>query len=772
MHYLEKELKELSIKELDILTFMQDALFDGMWYWDVTKPDNEWMDDRFWKTFGYDPSEMPASPSSWQGIVHPDDLKVAYVMIEKLIIDPTFKYDQILRYIHKKGHTVWIRCRGKAVRDAEGRALRILGLHQEITDYKKNESQIQEQIGRYNEVIARTGMSTWRYFLNENIIEHSSNFYEYLGYGKDIPDAMSLQDCMNVLHENDRDAAHTNFKELLSKRVNFIEFEARFRRLDGSYQWRICKASVTKSNREGHPEEIGGYTENIHSRKLVELEVLQYKEFLEQINKAARIGTWIVIYEPEFKMIWDPMIYDIHEAPFDLELELQAGINFYKEGDSRERISYLFNRASQEGIPFDDEFELVTYLGNPRHIRSIGIPVFENGKCTRVHGVFQDITERKETLNKVAYERERFYQTFRFAPIGLAVVDLDGRFMDVNPSFERILGYKKEELIQSKFDCISHPDDLESDWEQVKRLIRGDANEFATEKRYIRKDGEIVWVQLHVSAVRNKDNEVLQFISQIKDITDQKQKETEIKKLMTLNSEQKNRLLNFTHIVSHNLRSHSSNITMILDILKKEYKNIEDNEYFKMLYTSSQGLEETLHHLNDVLHIDRTIRDQMKSLSLFEYISKVIESLNAQISKRKAKIIFSDIEKIKVLRVNGVSAYLESILYNIMSNSIKHTPIDRDPVIEIHAHLSSPYVELQISDQGKGIDLANFGDRLFKMYSPIGRNEGKGLGLFITKNQVEAMGGTIEVKSKLNKGTTVKIRLIEDGSNFSKNLAK
>jgi signal transduction histidine kinase len=107
-----------------------------------------------------------------------------------------------------------------------------------------------------------------------------------------------------------------------------------------------------------------------------------------------------------------------------------------------------------------------------------------------------------------------------------------------------------------------------------------------------------------------------------------------------------------------------------------------------------------------------------------------------------------------------------------MSNSIKHTPIDRDPVIEIHAHLSSPYVELQISDQGKGIDLANFGDRLFKMYSPIGRNEGKGLGLFITKNQVEAMGGTIEVKSKLNKGTTVKIRLIEDGSNFSKNLAK
>jgi len=174
VHYLEKELKELSIKELDILTFMQDALFDGMWYWDVIKPDNEWMDDRFWKTFGYDPSEMTASPSSWQGIVHPDDLKVAYVMIEKLILDPTYKYDQILRYTHKKGHTVWIRCRGKAVRNDEGRALRILGLHQEITDYKKNESQIQEQIGRYNEVIARTGMSTWRYFLNENIIEHSS----------------------------------------------------------------------------------------------------------------------------------------------------------------------------------------------------------------------------------------------------------------------------------------------------------------------------------------------------------------------------------------------------------------------------------------------------------------------------------------------------------------------------------------------------------------------------------------------------------------------
>lgn len=768
MHYLEQELRALKNSEVDIISFMSESLFDGIWFWDVENPENEWMDERFWLTFGYEPSEMPFSPESWQKIVHPEDLKVAYIMIEKLIMEPSYKYDQILRYTHKKGHTIWIRCRGKAIRNNEGRVTRVLGLHQDISAHKRIEFEMQEQIGRFNEVIQRTGMTTWRLLTENDQIIHSDNFYEQLGYSRAV-ESMTLSQCMELLHPADSDEAKAQFQKLLNQEVEFLEFEGRFRKADNSYVWKMCKASIIKLSDAGAPLEIGGYTENIHQRKLVEMEVLQYKNFLEQINKAARIGTWIVQFQPSFEMIWDPMIYDIHEATLDTELTVENGISFYKEGESRDRIEYLFNRASEKGEPFDAEFEIITQKGNTRHVRSIGIPVIENGVCVRVQGVFHDIDDRVLNLQRIDYERERFFQTYKFAPIGLAMVNTSGEFIDLNPSFARILGYNQEELIGKSFAEITHPDDLQNDLDNVNALIEGTMSDYSMEKRYFNKNGEVVWAILNVSCVKNKEGELIHFISQIKDITEEKMRESEIRNLLTMNTEQKNRLLNFAHIISHNLRSHSSNISMILELLSKEYQNIEQNEYYKMLHTSAHQLEETIYHLNDVVHIDKSVRDQMRALDLLPYLNQAIESLEAQVSKKKA-IIHRDIEAQIHWKVMGIPAYLESILYNVLSNAIKYSKNDEAPRIDLSVTDASPYVNIVIRDYGVGIDMEKYGHRLFRMYSRLGIKTGKGLGLFITKNQVEALGGEIQIESTPDNGTSVQIRLINAQSELSAQL--
>ena len=119
--------------------FIQSASLDGIWYWDIERPDQEWMSPRFWTVLGYDPATRPHLASAWQDIIHPDDLRVALGNFERHCADPNHPYDQLVRYFHADGSTVWIRCRGLAIRDASGRTIRMLGAHTDVTALKRAE---------------------------------------------------------------------------------------------------------------------------------------------------------------------------------------------------------------------------------------------------------------------------------------------------------------------------------------------------------------------------------------------------------------------------------------------------------------------------------------------------------------------------------------------------------------------------------------------------------------------------------------------------------
>lgn len=143
-NYLEQELYQLIRDEGYIFDFFQESTLDGLWYWDIEKPENEWMNNRFWTTLGYDPEEMPHKSSAWQDIINPEDLKVALDNFSKHLKNPNHPYDQIVRYTHKNGSTVWIRCRGMAVRDKTGKPMRMLGAHHNITEQKYAEQELEE----------------------------------------------------------------------------------------------------------------------------------------------------------------------------------------------------------------------------------------------------------------------------------------------------------------------------------------------------------------------------------------------------------------------------------------------------------------------------------------------------------------------------------------------------------------------------------------------------------------------------------------------------
>jgi PAS domain S-box-containing protein len=141
-HYLEGELTQLLRTDPVMWQFLQQGSLDGVWYWDLENPENEWMSREFWQLLGIDPATKQHKASEWQGIIDPDDLKVAVENFKKHCDDPSHPYDQIVRYRHADGSTVWVRCRGLAIRDETGKPIRMLGAHNDLTASKVSEEEL------------------------------------------------------------------------------------------------------------------------------------------------------------------------------------------------------------------------------------------------------------------------------------------------------------------------------------------------------------------------------------------------------------------------------------------------------------------------------------------------------------------------------------------------------------------------------------------------------------------------------------------------------
>ncbi len=145
-HYLKAELYRLVQEDPAIFDFLQAGSLDGIWYWDLEHPEHEWMSPRFWETLGYDPATKRHDPAEWQDLIHPEDLQLTMENYASHLADPAHPFDQIIRYRHRNGSTVWIRSRGIAVRDQDGNAVRMLGAHNEITQAKETEIQLREAL--------------------------------------------------------------------------------------------------------------------------------------------------------------------------------------------------------------------------------------------------------------------------------------------------------------------------------------------------------------------------------------------------------------------------------------------------------------------------------------------------------------------------------------------------------------------------------------------------------------------------------------------------
>jgi PAS domain S-box-containing protein len=182
---------------------------------------------------------------------------------------------------------------------------------------------------------------------------------------------------------------------------------------------------------------------------------------------------------------------------------------------------------------FDIEFRFLRKDGTLGYAHSMGeVEWDETGAPLRISGTFQDITKRKRLEEVLKENEERFRSTFEQAAIGIAHVSPEGRFLRVNQHFCDIVGYKREEMLAHTFQEITHQDDLDVDLEYVRRLESREIQTYSMEKRYFKKNGSIVWVNLTVSLVRETSGEPKYFITAVKDISKQKEAEAALQKAL------------------------------------------------------------------------------------------------------------------------------------------------------------------------------------------------------------------------------------------------
>ncbi|HEK20726.1 MULTISPECIES: PAS domain-containing sensor histidine kinase [unclassified Mucilaginibacter] len=375
-----------------------------------------------------------------------------------------------------------------------------------------------------------------------------------------------------------------------------------------------------------------------------------------------------------------------------------------------------------------------------------------------IYGILINISEAKTAELKAVENETKFAEIGRIAKMGYWQIDcrtmeleLSREIYDIyelNPSLpisvDELLSYflpQHEPVIKKAIDdALQHciPYDIELQFKTAKE--------------------NIIWVKCKGIPVIDEYGRSKYLRGIFQNIDSIKKRGITMQSSINLLDDQNKRLQNFAYIVSHNLRSHAGNLKFMVDLFEETPAEHERAEIFSHIKTISQSLSATMSHLDEIVKMQAEISNGTKLLELADIFTNVISALQADIKMSGAQINtnFSNAPT-----VNYIPAYLESIFQNLLTNAIKYRHPERTPVINITTYKAGNEVFMAFEDNGMGIDLERYGNQLFGMYKTFHTNpDAKGIGLFMTRNQVEALGGYITVESAVNIGTKFTIKLV------------
>ncbi len=407
-------------------------------------------------------------------------------------------------------------------------------------------------------------------------------------------------------------------------------------------------------------------------------------------------------------------------------------------------------------------FEYKVLKGKERWYNAKFSLIYDQGVATkRISVSIHDITDRKMIESGLKESEQKFRLLADNVPgvIYLCNNDADFSMLYLNNKVLEMTGYTKEEFYNGEihFPLIYHPEDAKNNLTVVDKAL-DEAKSFHLTYRIIHKSGEVRWLEEYGIGVY-EDKQLLFIEGFISDITKRKQSEQELvqskrslESLMIKLQEQNSQHDEFSHIISHNLRGPLGNISTLISFINDKSNLDEYRLIFEKIRNVSINLNDTMNELMDMLQIKKNIKIERSELRFKDVLDKVVQSFEGNLIQSGASVTY----EFQVASIYFPKAYLESIFQNLLSNAIKYRSEERR--LEIHFAtelLPTGIVQLTAQDNGLGIDLERFGDKLFGMHKTFhDHKEARGVGLFLTKTQMETMGGSIRAESEVDKGTT------------------
>jgi PAS domain S-box-containing protein len=563
----------------------------------------------------------------------------------------------------------------------------------------------------------------------------------------------------SLVHPDDRPQVQHWTKESLQTGAP-VESEWRVIWPDGSTHWVAGRWQASK-DAAGKPQHVVGINIDITDRKNMEEALRKSEERFRLATKATNDAIWdidlkagtvswndtyAVLYgRPEGADSWQFWIDRIHpEDRVRTVDDFQAALG---GGASSWSCEYRFRRVDGEWSHIYDR----AYIARDA-----------SGKAWRVIGAMQDLTERRKSEAALRESEERFRRVFEEGPLGLGLVGTDYRFEKVNSALCRMVGYDGAELVRMSFVDITHPDDVQADVRLAEQLFKREIPFYRIQKRYMKKTGEIIWINLTASMIQGPDGEPLHGLAMVEDITEIKRTQEEalfrqkLESVGTLAS-------GIAHDFNNLLGAVHSQAELGLEDLRSDSPGNEALEAIRGLAIRGSEI------VRQLMIYAGTESAVVELVDLSKIVDDMLSLLKVSVTKHA--VIKAHLDQ-DLPAIRASAAQIRQIVMNLITNASDAIG-DRDGVIQVITRrwplrgeptLSSlqtskdgDYVQLEVSDTGRGM----LPQTQAKMFDPFftTKSAGRGLGLAVVHGIVRSLGGSIHITSELGKGTTFQILL-------------
>lgn len=520
------------------------------------------------------------------------------------------------------------------------------------------------------------------------------------------------------------------------KQQHAFDVEFRMRRDDGEYIW-VHIFGQAQYDDEGQAVRMAGSIQDISMARQQQQELVRSGAQLRLLIENTPAA--VAMFDTDMRYIMTSRRF---MEDYGLGERNIIGKSHYEVfPEIREMPHWLdIHRRAMRGESFDNREDAWTRADGQKEYSSWAIHPWRDAEGN-VGGIVmftEVITARKlaeealrtsEAMNRAAMDK---------APIGKALVSPVGRFLKVNPALCRLLGYTEQELLATDFQAITYPDDLALDMAHLQSLLEGRAVNYQMEKRYLHRDGRVIWIQLSVSVVRRADGEVDFLVSQLQDITGQK--------IIDRTKDE------FVSMVSQELRQPLAAIREVVgEIAATQAGSMSDSLRGK-LDQCHHNCEQLGRLVEEILDLETVAAGQMRFDFKDEQIA-VITRQAVSVNEAFARITVADIDPDLIVYVD--TAKYSQVLSNLLANAARFSAPDSP--IEVGAGVHGDWVRIYVRDQGEGIP-DEFRARIFGKFAqhdsaPRPRG-GAGLGLYITRQMVEQMRGKIGFVSQVGVGST------------------